>query len=72
MKIPARSDQVELVECGDVPIRYNYRLTLIKRMSQVVALSNKVSLRVDYRGVLDVSVPLYFVQLSSSHLAYQF
>jgi len=53
VRIPARSEQVELLECGEEQIRYHYRLSLVKRMQSVIALSNKVSLRIDYRGVLD-------------------
>lgn len=52
-EFPQCSEQIERLDCEGT-VEHNYRLSLVKRMTPSLSLSQKVSLRIDHRGVLSV------------------
>uniref|UniRef100_A0A1I7WZQ0 PH domain-containing protein n=1 Tax=Heterorhabditis bacteriophora TaxID=37862 RepID=A0A1I7WZQ0_HETBA len=52
---PRHSEQVERLECP-YPMNHQYQLTLMKRMTTALSISNKVSLRCDSRGILSAQL----------------
>jgi hypothetical protein len=52
--IPSHSDVIDKFECRDLPVSNVYRLSLMKRIKNALALAQKMSMRVDTRGVLSM------------------
>ncbi|VDD85882.1 unnamed protein product [Enterobius vermicularis] len=68
-EFPKNSEQIEHLDCED-PVNFRYRLSLIKRMTPSLVLSQKASLRIDHRGVL--SVQLLLEQSESNSIFIEF
>ena len=54
--MPANAPHTEHLTCKEERVCFQYRSIQIKRLAESVRLSNKVSLRIDQRGVLCVQV----------------
>uniref|UniRef100_A0A158R4U6 Cell cycle checkpoint protein RAD1 n=1 Tax=Syphacia muris TaxID=451379 RepID=A0A158R4U6_9BILA len=68
-EFPQRSEQIEHLDCSE-DVEHKYRLALIKRMLPSLTLSQKVSLRIDSRGVL--SLQFMIESSESSHIFIEF
>ncbi|CAD6200040.1 unnamed protein product [Caenorhabditis auriculariae] len=53
--IPLKSLQMDVIACSR-PVTYGYRLSAIQRMTPAIGLSNRASLRIDNRGVLNLQL----------------
>jgi hypothetical protein len=56
VEIPSTSDHMEHLSCKEERISFQYRIILIKRIAECARLCNKISFRIDQRGVLSVQV----------------
>ncbi|VDM42261.1 unnamed protein product [Toxocara canis] len=68
-EFPQHSEQIERLECAE-EVEYSYRLCLIKRMTPSLNLSQKVSIRIDHRGIL--SVQFMIEQSDNNHVFIEF
>uniref|UniRef100_F1LDQ1 Cell cycle checkpoint protein RAD1 n=2 Tax=Ascaris suum TaxID=6253 RepID=F1LDQ1_ASCSU len=68
-EFPQHSEQIERLECKE-EVEYSYRLCLIKRLTPSLNLCQKVSLRIDYRGIL--SVQFMIEQSDNNHIFIEF
>lgn len=56
VEIPSTSDQLEHLSCVQERVSFQYRTTFIKRMTDCIRLCNKISIRIDQRGVLSAQL----------------
>lgn len=56
IELPANAPHTEHLTCKEERVCFQYRSIQIKRLAESVRLSNKVSLRIDQRGVLCVQL----------------
>lgn len=68
-EFPHHSEQIERLECVD-EVEHKYRSSLVKRMTPSLNLCNKVSLRIDDRGVL--SVQFMIEHSNNNHIFIEF
>jgi len=52
-QINADADSIELLECQGDKVAYQYKIIHVRRMFNCFSLCNKVSMRIDQRGVLN-------------------